>query len=286
MTRVYCSTGTFIGRVNGRDYRLIPSQAALLGHKRFELMLFDGWYPVMDDLLAFFAGYDLSFPVVHAEKSIGDALGGSQEDQALRRFAVNCRAARELGAFLVLHLWNGHATAQTVSRLCDETLPSLLAIAAEYGVELTVENTPMAAYSPLAAMRTIHEAHPGQRFTIDLRHTAFQAEEQALRGAQWLWPCVAHIHVSDFGGTPGDFSTLRAVPMPGEGKIDFDGWFAFLRAAGYDGGYTLESNSMCEHGLRDPGAVMDALRFIREHAEHGSPAHGEHTFGMSIKDRP
>ena len=43
LPRILSSTGTFIGRANGRDYHLIPQIAGSTACDGFELMLLEDW---------------------------------------------------------------------------------------------------------------------------------------------------------------------------------------------------------------------------------------------------
>ena len=72
-----------------------------------------------------------------------------------------------------------------------------------------------------------------------------------------------HMHVSDFTGVQHDFHCLRPIPMPGEGSIDFDSFFAAVKPI-YSGTVTLESPSLDEHGHVDPERLSAAIEYIRQ----------------------
>ena len=50
MAKILCSTGTMIGRPNGRDYRLIEKYAPQLHCDGFEFMMYSSWYEEVDVL--------------------------------------------------------------------------------------------------------------------------------------------------------------------------------------------------------------------------------------------
>src|SRR5579862_3435521 len=106
---VLCSTGAITReRSNFPDYRAILQYGPLLDVEGIELLFFHQWYEQFDQVAADLLASGLRFPVVHAEKSIGPALGHSEQEQAeaLRKLRENCRMGQQLGAHvLVLHLW-------------------------------------------------------------------------------------------------------------------------------------------------------------------------------------
>ena len=111
MHQIFCSTGTMIGRPNGRDFRLLKQFCPRLECDGFEFILYDSWYAQIEDLTAFLKEIRLNIPVLHCEKSLTEhiARGGEEEEkEAFRLFEINCRLANDIGAEkMVLHLWNG-----------------------------------------------------------------------------------------------------------------------------------------------------------------------------------
>lgn len=269
MNSIYCSTGAFIGRANNRDYRLIPSQARKLKCDGLELMWMGDWSLQADAVMGCLKEAGVTAPVLHLDKSITDGLasrdaGEQKEMEKLLR--LQCCIAAELGAFMVLHLWHGAQLPEQLDHLIHHAMPRVLDTAGEYGVECTVENIPQVHRSPLAMLEELAGAYTGLRFTLDVRHAAFMQEEEALWQADWLWKGerVRHVHISDFAGPAGEFSALRQILMPGQGIVQMDAWFAFLRGIGYAGSFTLESSSIGPEGLRDAEEVNGALKRIAE----------------------
>ncbi len=266
MNEVYCSTGAFIGRVNGRDPALIARQGGLLACDGLEFMIFSDWYPRLPDVLDMLADSGLRFPTVHADKRVTEALASREGfAEALALVRLNCQAAARLGARLaVLHLWPYPCPAERMAELVGECR-TLHAAAADLGVELSVECIPHESMSPLQYMGRLIEACPALRVTLDTRHSAYQGEAEAVRAADWLWAGhVAHFHITDYAGRPHSFDALRDIRHPGAGEVDFAGWFARCKAAGYDGGFTLEANSIAPQGIGDLALLNRSLAFIQD----------------------
>ena len=66
--RVLCSTGALIGRPNGRNHRLLESFAPELDCGGFEFMIYDTWYPKLDEVVSDVRAMGLNIPTVHCEK--------------------------------------------------------------------------------------------------------------------------------------------------------------------------------------------------------------------------
>ncbi len=126
-----------------------------------------------------------------------------------------------------------------------------------------MENTPSVSGSVLGYLECILQNFPDQRFTIDVRHTTFQDEADALLAHPYIWGNVKHIHISDYVGPPHDFASLGHFCPPGMGNVRFDRWFSFLKETRFTGSYTLESNCAGAHGIEDPEALKVWLDFIR-----------------------
>ena len=111
MSEILCSTGALIGRPNGRDYQLLKELSEQLTCDGFEFMMYSNWYEVAEQLVEDLREMQLYIPVVHCQKSVGEAISKGGEENfrdAFDRFAVNCKIARELGAKkMVMHLWDG-----------------------------------------------------------------------------------------------------------------------------------------------------------------------------------
>lgn len=246
---IYCSTGAFIGKVNNRDYKLIPPTAEKLIFKELELMIVPAWYPESDlitETLLSLTARGISFPVVHFDKDIGENLSrGTKESirNACGAFSENCRMGRALGAEkAVLHLWGGLPSDGHFLRNMS-FYPEFRQEAEENGILLTVENVPCNTRDPLAHLETLKENYADAAFTIDTRFLAFHDEFGDFYSSG-LVSNVKHIHISDWVAAPMQWEKLRPIPQPGEGHVDFLRFFSFLRRNGYSGSVTLESPAM------------------------------------------
>ena len=178
---VLCSSGAIITRYNGRDARLLPRFAEHIDCDGFEIMLYPSWYESgkMAEYVDFLSQSGLCFPVLHADKSIGELLSVGGDDnvsEARRRFIVNCRAGERLGcSLMVLHLWGGPASDYHLERNIAE-LEGFTRQAAEHGMLLTVENVICGKNTPLENIKTVLSELPDTRFTIDSKMAEFHLE--------------------------------------------------------------------------------------------------------------
>ena len=111
MRQILCSTGAFLGRPNGRNYRLLEVYVPQLACDGIEFIMYDSWYGEIDELTGYLKKLKLNIPVLHCEKKLTEGItrGGREETaEAYRLFEINCRLAGEIGARkTVIHLWNG-----------------------------------------------------------------------------------------------------------------------------------------------------------------------------------
>ena len=245
MTRpLYVSSGAFIGRANGFSPDGFLSFCRDFDCDGFEFMFYRAWYPELDAILSRFLETGLSFPTLHCDKTIGEGFSSGDPDEYARAcdlFRENCRAAEKLGSrLLVFHLWNGLPSDKNFERHLD-ALSDLYKIAAEYDLLLTVENVICAASDPLTRLGEIAARYPASRFTYDTKMAAFHGQETeiATPARRDLAKRIAHVHLNDYGGVPGDFSDLRVLHL-GEGRIDFAPFLSLLSEIDYSGAVTLE----------------------------------------------
>ena len=266
--KILCSTGTMIGQYNNCDYRLVAGAAKSLDCDGFELMMLEAYYEHQDDIPRFFEPTGLVFPVIHADKSIGDRIsfhGDENAAEAVRRFTLNCELGRNIGARrIVLHLWGGAASDGDIAfniAFCER----LIEIADRNGLRLTVENIPCVHRDPLTHWKVLAETYPTLDFIFDTRFGGFHGQIGQVVRDGWFGPGsrIRHIHVSDFTGPAGDFKTLRPILHPGEGIVDLDGFFAAV-APLYDGTITLESPVLAEDGTLDLVKLNNSLTYIRK----------------------
>ena len=151
--QLLCSTGAFSRYPDRTDYRAVLSYGPELDVDGFELMFYPAWAEYIDQIASELQASGLRFPALHAEKSIGPALGSTQPEnvrQGLLMLAANCRLCEALGAqLLVLHLWGWPEHDDNIERNLHN-LGQCLDIAARYGLELAVETIPTHRYDPLS----------------------------------------------------------------------------------------------------------------------------------------
>ncbi len=245
---VLVSSGAFIGMANGRDHREFLRVADRLLSPAFEFMMYGVWYEKAEEILRDFLASGLPFPVFHMDKSIGSLLEREEgRKEAEIRFLRNCEYAAALGAKkAVLHLWNGPESDLSPEKHY-EAYGAFAEAARQYGILLTAENVVCAYGDPLLHFRELKRRYPNVAFTFDTKMAAFHRENELVFSERYrdLWQdgSIAHIHMNDYGGTPGDFTSLRTLHL-GEGVIDLPAFSASLKETGYDGTVTLECGSM------------------------------------------
>lgn len=268
--KILCSTGAYIGRENGFDYRLIAEYFPRLDCDALELMMLRAWYPTLSEVQSFLADCAASFEVIHSDKEIGTLLSlGSGDDtrEAERLFQLSCATGKAVGAKkLVLHLWGGYASDSRIEYNISR-LPYLLETADKYGLTVVTENVPCGVHDPFHNWRLLIKAIPSASLIFDTRFGAFHEQLDGVFDLGWFGDGhIKHIHVSDFAGMPGQFNRLRPIPMPTEGTIGaerFARFFSRLKEV-YDGTITLESPAISEDGGIDVDMLNNALGYIRE----------------------
>ena len=86
MNRILCSTGTSIGRPNGRDFRLLSECARRLECDGFEFMMYSTWYDQISELEAFMKDFPAPIPVVHVEKGVGERISRNEAGDSEEAF--------------------------------------------------------------------------------------------------------------------------------------------------------------------------------------------------------
>lgn len=266
--KVLCSTGAFIGRVNNRDHKLIVENASKINCDGFELMMYStGWIERIDEIVSDLCESKINFVSMHMNKNIGELISRNENgdiDEAIRIFEANCKVASELNIkLLVLHLWGGHPSDKHID-VNLKIYENLLDISNKYGLLLTVENIVCNTYNALIHMKKLHEMYLGNiKFTIDTRQAEFHKLLDETCNSNFLWDnnLVSHIHISDYKGGYMEWEKLNPVLAPGQGNIDFDKFFEFLKSVNYSKTLTLESPVMSENGI-DIEKLNKSLAFI------------------------
>jgi sugar phosphate isomerase/epimerase len=265
---VLASTGIFTRDPDQTDHTAILEHAPKLGTAGYELSLYDAWHGHLDEVIEDLRGSSLSFPVLHADKSIAVGLGGEdsdEADQALAAFEVNCRAAVALGAeTLVLHLWERPEGDREIERNL-ERLTACLDTAEAYELVLTVETIPGIAATTLANIRLALERDVRCRVTLDTEFLAFHGQLDESIAAEWLWGdnAVRHVHLKDFDGRLSD-SNGRRYLLPGEGSLELQSFLAGLVDRGYDGAITLEASALTSSGKLDQNRLGEIAAVVKQ----------------------
>lgn len=281
--RLLCSTGSLIGRSNGYNYHLITETfSAFLNEGLIdggELMMLKAYYPNINEISAELIDAGLSFPVIHCEKDVGAKISDlavirSRGEKAaelysevISLFKLNCEMGCRLNSRrMVLHLWGGLSSDSAVEYNI-EMLDLLISIAAEYGIKVLVENVPCTTYDPLENWHRLKSHLPKIGFIFDTRFGHFHNDTEDIWNDAELRQHISHVHISDSvghgGEIPRDFTKLRPILHPGEGKIDFDSFANVLESFGYTGTFTVESPVMLPDGGLDIDKMRETLKWVR-----------------------
>ncbi len=261
---IYLSTGCFTGRINGRDPHLLSRYFDKINCDGFELMIYDDFYPNMDDIAKEYVSLGIRIPVLHMNKRIGDLCstsGQSAFDEALALTKRDLDTAAALGAEkCVLHPW-GIPDSDSHPEMIYERILILLDLGKKYGIEILPENCVCMHRTPLENLRQMLSGGD-LRVCMDTRAAAFHGQvEETLK--ELLPGRIGHFHIIDFAGTPGDWEARKTIPQPGEGDIDWKSFFALLKAARYRGSLTMESSHMLPDGVACD-VFNRSIEFIRE----------------------
>ncbi len=265
MNRILCSTGCLLGRPNGRDFTMLKNLCPQIKADGLELLMYDTWYDKTNDLYKAVSASSLPVYVFHLEKSIGELVSHRHLNEALEKMEVNCSLAKALGAEkLVLHLWNGIISDKNIEYNID-SYKYLEEAAIKHDLLLTVENVVCANSTPLAHLCALVDKYPHIKLTFDTKMADFHKEIDLIYNPNYRHVVnnFAHLHINDRLGEYKDWSNLRVLHI-GEGSVDFDKFFAFVKKIGYSGDYTTEATSFDQSGQIDLRALNQSLDKIRE----------------------
>ena len=269
MSKIYCSTGALVGRVNNNDYSLIIKHLPNLKEKGLidgaEFMFAHCFYDQLDDIYNTIFNKGIDFDVIHCDKEIGIMLSecdDSISEQALALLKINCEFGKKIGAKKgVFHLW-GSTKSDSRIEYNISVLPRIIEIFNQYEIMLLIENIPCTCHSCLQNWIEIQKSFPDINFIFDTRFGAFHDEINATLSSD-IFGKVKHIHISDYSSFPKDFSKIRPILHPREGVIDFDKLFNGLKEASYHESFTLESPVMSEKGI-DIEKLEKSLIYLNE----------------------
>ncbi len=266
MGLVLCSTGALIGRPNGRNFYLLKDVAPRLRCDGLEFMFYETWHERIEEIKSVVKSLPLPVLVFHLEKQIGEHLSYERLDEALDIMKMNCRLARDIGAKkLVLHLWNGIVSDSNIDYNI-EAFGKLNEIALEYGLLLTVENVVCNNKSPFEHLYTLIKKYPKISFTFDTKMAEFHKELDLLYDEKYrhVVDNIEHFHVNDCTCAYKDWSNLKVLPV-GDGIVDFERFFSFLKEIGYNGTLTTEATCFDKTGFIDVEKMNCCLDKIRSY---------------------
>ncbi|ADL51244.1 sugar phosphate isomerase/epimerase family protein [Clostridium cellulovorans] len=267
-SKILCSTGAFIGKVNGRNHKLIIENAPKIHCDGFEFMMYGSWYEMIDKITSDLKASDIMFPVLHVDKQVGELISQNKNnDNEVARgiFEKNCQIANTLGSEkIVLHLWGGISSDRDIDNNIEQ-FGKLDIIAKRYGLLLTVENVVCNQQDPMTHLHVLHQNYPDITFTFDTKMAAFHSQMQLIYEEQWKWMWeqnrIAHLHINDYRGGHMDWGNLKTLHI-GEGNIDFDRFFSFLRNKNFCSTLTVESTSMRSDGSIEIEKLNQSLDYI------------------------
>ncbi|MEA4823061.1 MAG: sugar phosphate isomerase/epimerase [Clostridiaceae bacterium] len=269
MNRIYLSTGAFTGRVNGRNWRLAIEYAGKLACDGYELLIFPEFAEKLPEIIREYRAAELTIPVVHAEKHLGDLVSNPEEaamEEACELLRRNCDAAARLypagRAKVVAHCW-GIPDSDTYFERIAERVGKLMEISDSFSTELLPENSFCVHGSPKAHFETLAARYPQLGFIVDTRCAEFHAELEAFVQSAVFRERVRHIHINDYAGGYKDWNAMYPILQPGKGKIDWETFFKGLKGLPYRHSITLEAPSMLPEGV-DCETLNASLRRIRE----------------------
>lgn len=270
MAKVLCSTGALIGLPNNRDHRLLVDISKNLECDGYEFMMYSSWYDNYKEIVLDLKKMNLYFPVMHCEKHIGQAISSGEKnelDKAFRLFEVNCEIACAIGAQkMVIHLWDGLISDAHFQNNLD-AFRKLVEIADKYDVTILVENVVCNHHNPMLHWCELKENYPTVCFVYDTKMAAFHEQMDLLYQDEynWLWKNnhIQHYHVNDYAGEYKQWDKLRTLPI-GEGHIDFDQFFKFVKKTGYDSMFTVEATAFDHNGRINVDMLNRCFRRIKE----------------------
>ncbi len=263
MNPIYLSTGTFTGRVNGRNLRLLAEHWREFACDGFELLLFEDIYERLPEALPLYR--DIPIPVVHSDKTIGDLLSAPEDEAyaaAEHLLRTNLDVCEAVGAAkMVLHGWGRPDRDREHDLICERIL-RLWEIARLRGVDLLPENCCCEYRDPLAMFDSLLRLEPRMHFIFDTRLAQFHRQIPEMLRAESFQRHAVHMHINDFAGNYKEWDALGRTPPFGTGDIDWESLFEGLRELPYRGSVTLEAPAMLAQGV-DTETLNRRLSFIR-----------------------
>ncbi|MDE7234720.1 MAG: sugar phosphate isomerase/epimerase, partial [Ruminiclostridium sp.] len=142
--------------------------------------------------------------------------------------------------------------------------PSLQEISERYALRLTIENVVCNHADPLLHWKALADRYPEIEFTFDTKMAAFhgQLDEFYKEENKRLTTRIRHMHVNDYSGGYMEWSRLKTLHI-GDGHIDFESFFRWVREIGYGGDFTVEATSFDQSGKIDFEKMNETIRRLR-----------------------
>lgn len=156
-------------------------------------------------------------------------------EDGLREYENYFHCASILGAsFLTFHgerNMGPQDTEEKFRRKC-EVYRRLCALAQQYGITLAQENVAWCKSGNPAYMRSLYEAVPELRYTLDIKQ-AHRAGQHWKAFTDAVGDRIVNVHINDF-------SAKESCMLPGEGQMDYAAFFHELRKLNYQGNAIIE----------------------------------------------
>lgn len=185
-----------------------------------------------------------------------DVFGRSRRQvaDALALFTGVCDAGQALGArYYVMH-GPGLAYVAPPEKIyaVKERLAAMREIAGERGLTVLWENVSWCNVRTVRDVAAVRDLAPEMGFVLDVKQ-ARRAGQDVGAMARAMGSALRHVHVLD------DAADGR-ICLPGDGRVDWPGFFALLREIGFDGAVMLEPYSELTAKDDDVRRALDVLR--------------------------
>ena len=266
--QILCSTGAFTRSSDPLSHEAILRYGPELDADGLEIIFYPRWYQAQEYIARALRSSQLSFPVLHTEKSIGEYFGSSDVDereQGVVRFEQNCIFAQQLGTqIVVFHLWAMPASDIQLEHNL-QPLARCLDIAGQYGLALAIETIPCVYADPLSNVKRAVEHDSRAYVALDTEFLAWHDQLEVAFTSPWLWQrgLVRHVHLKDYDHQLAS-SEVRHYLHLGEGQVDFQRFVQQLRACGFDGALSLESRAIDSEGEVEVARIQTSLQFMRD----------------------
>jgi sugar phosphate isomerase/epimerase len=266
--QLLCSTGAFSRFPDQTGYQAVLEYGPQLDVDGFELMFYPNWYGNVETIGHNLQRSGLAFPAMHTDKNIGTLLGKDDEaerKQGIREFEENCRLGKIIGTrTLVLHLWGWPELDDDLARNLS-ALSQCLDIAEYYDMQIAIETIPCRQKTPVENVLQAIEYDQRSQVTLDTEFLANHHQLTEVFEAERLWQerRVLHVHVKDSDGQPFSEEGIRKYLHPGEGDIDFAGFFACLKQHDFAGTVSLETPAIEETGEVRIQRLHSSLALLR-----------------------